>query len=87
MRTGRKKPTSDIRSKQVSFDFLNEQQWPNFYDPMAQYKVDRGFLRYTIPPDGSMVVLSVFFQFFTMGKMVICSMYIIWKEFPAAKVT
>jgi hypothetical protein len=27
------------------------------------------------------VVLSFFFQFFTMGKMVICSMYIVWKKF------
>jgi hypothetical protein len=29
----------------------------------------------------------LFFQFCTMGKMVISSMYIIWKNFPADKVT
>jgi hypothetical protein len=40
------------------------------------------FLRYTIPPNGSTVVLSIF-HFFIMGKMVICSMYnIIEKKNP-----
>jgi hypothetical protein len=37
------------------------------------------FLRYTIPPNGSTVIIV--FQFLTMGKMVICPINIIWKKF------
>jgi hypothetical protein len=40
----------------------------------------RSFM-YTIPLSGNTVTLSGFFQFFAMRKMVICSMYIIWKVF------
>jgi hypothetical protein len=36
------------------------------------------FLRYTIPPNGRR--WYYFFQFFTMGKIIICSKYIIWKK-------
>jgi hypothetical protein len=36
-----------------------------------------GFLRYTVPPNGSIIS---FFKFFYYGKMLICSMYIIWKK-------
>jgi hypothetical protein len=38
----------------------------------------RGLLHYMIPPNGCIIS---FFQIFTMCKMVICSMYIIWKKF------
>jgi hypothetical protein len=42
----------------------------------------KGLLRYTIPPNDSTVVLLGFFSFFTMGKTVICLMYIVWDKFP-----
>jgi hypothetical protein len=53
-------------------------------DPFVPNKLciyHRGLLWYTIPLSGSMFVLS-FFQFFSMCKMLIYSMYVIWKNFP-----
>jgi hypothetical protein len=52
-----------------------------FFGGLQQWLFSWGFLPYTVPPNGSTVILSVFSQVFTMCKMVICSMYIIWKIF------